>query len=239
MERAMMMVEYIKLLHRAWKCRKADKNEIRYLIDHIKKGDTVFDVGAHKGGYTFWMRKAVGPKGLVVAFEPQKKGAALLRRIFDDMVRVEHLALSDKHGGRQLYIQPQSYDVSFEASLDKPYEQAEVENVAATTIDIYCKEHRLSPHFIKIDVEGHEQQVIDGAAVILQQLKPVLLVECEVRHTGWHAMERLFDQLTGYGYHGFFFFDGMQLPLSRFDAVTHQDIAMLQKGRYANNFVFE
>ena len=37
----------------------------------LRHGDVAVDVGAYKGGYTYWMREAVGDAGTVFAFEPQ------------------------------------------------------------------------------------------------------------------------------------------------------------------------
>src|SRR3982750_1440752 len=108
--------EHIKLLYRAAKYRYIDDgDEIRYLLSAIKKGATVFDIGAHKGGYTYWMKEAVGSMGKVIAFEPQEEGYCLLKKLFTGNVIVEHLAVSDREGEQQLYIQPQHFDVSFEA----------------------------------------------------------------------------------------------------------------------------
>ena len=74
----MQLKEYFKLMYRAWKYRlRSDKNEIRFLLETIKKGSVTFDVGAHKGGYTYWMKKAVGKNGKVIAFEPQQKRSSL------------------------------------------------------------------------------------------------------------------------------------------------------------------
>jgi FkbM family methyltransferase len=232
--------EHIKLLYRAWKYWYAEANEIRYIRENIKKGSVAFDVGAHKGGYTYWMRKAVGKKGMLVAFEPQPRGAALLKKLFKNKnVRVEQLALSDKKGTALLYIQPQSFDVSFEASLDLTYENAFTERVDTLSIDGYCQQYGLDPSFIKIDVEGHEQKVIDGAGQTLARSRPFLLIEMETRHTSEQAVRDLQDQLASAGYRGYFFSGRKKLSLDDFDAKLHQDLRHVNTSRYSNNFVFE
>ena len=53
----MKLIETIKLLHRAFKYSKSDKGEIAYIKSAIKKGDTVFDIGAHKAGYLYFILK--------------------------------------------------------------------------------------------------------------------------------------------------------------------------------------
>ena len=49
-----------RFLIRAYKYYSGyDKDEIRYVINNLKEGDVAFDIGAHKGAYTYWMRKSV------------------------------------------------------------------------------------------------------------------------------------------------------------------------------------
>src|SRR5688572_1132410 len=127
----MLLKAYFKLLYRAWQYRlRWDQNEINYLLDTIKKGSVVLDVGAHKGGYTYWMKKAVGSQGKVIAFEPQHKGAILLQQVFaQSNIIIENLAVSDHEGISKLYIQPQVFDVSFEASIHNKYETSIVQEI--------------------------------------------------------------------------------------------------------------
>jgi FkbM family methyltransferase len=236
----MLLLEHIKLLYRAWKYRYvADRCEIRFIMQTIKIGDTVFDVGAHKGGYTYWMKKAVGKNGTVIAFEPQRKGAELLRKIYRANVKTEQLALSDHKATTLLYIQPQSFDVSFEASLSNRYESSVTEEVHTTTIDAYCRENNFRPSFIKIDVEGHEEKLLEGASETLLSAKPVLLVEIEIRHIGEEKILRLLSKIELIGYRGFFFHAGKKLCIDEFRADLHQNINEINSGLYSNNFVFD
>jgi FkbM family methyltransferase len=237
----MLLKEKLKLLHRTWRYRwQTDKAEIHYLLHTIKNGSVVMDVGAHKGGYTYWMIKAAGNKGKVIAFEPQQKGYDLLRQLFSNQnTVVEHLALSDHDGITTLYIQPQSFDVSFEASLHNKYENFTAEKIETTTIDNYCRIHQLQPSFIKIDVEGAEQEVVNGASTVLKQSRPTLLIEAEQRHIGEQALNQLFKHLQHAGYRGYFFFNLNKIPLADFKVGVHQDVSNLNSSLYANNFVFE
>jgi FkbM family methyltransferase len=236
----MGFLEHIKLLHRAYKYRYVDdKYEIAFLLQHLREGDTVFDIGAHKGGYTYWMDKAVGIHGKVVAFEPQPPGAELLQQLFPHL-KVAQLAVSDKTGETVLYVKPQSYEVSFEASLSSEYPDAFTQRVKTITLDEYCSRHLLRPRFLKIDVEGHELEVLKGAEQTLRSHRPYLLIEIENRHVGFLKMQNVFELLTSLGYWGSFYWKGQRQPLKNFDHVVHQSVHSLEKhGGYANNFMFE
>jgi hypothetical protein len=74
----MMAYRQLKWLYRALRYR-LEKQEIKLVQRHLAPGDVAVDVGAHKGAYTWWMRRAVGESGRVYAFEPQPALADNLR----------------------------------------------------------------------------------------------------------------------------------------------------------------
>ena len=62
----MPLVEKVQLLYRAWRYRfKLDPQEISFLLGNVSAGQTCVDIGAHKGAYTYWMQRAVGPTGRI------------------------------------------------------------------------------------------------------------------------------------------------------------------------------
>ena len=95
---------------------------------------------------------------------------------------------------------------------------------------------------IKIDVEGHELDVLKGATTVLEKDRPGLLVECEERHRPGGTTE-MFRFLESRGYIGFFILDAHIYPIRDF-TLALQDPAELAKGlprremRYVNNFIF-
>ena len=112
-----------------------------------------------------------------------------------------------------------------------------------TTLDEYfLKERNLKPHFLKIDVEGHELEVFKGATQLLKEAKPRILVECEQRHLQNINIEEVFQYLLDLGYKGYFISENELKPLVHFSVGKHQKIV---EGRYwmskdyCNNFIFE
>lgn len=103
------MIEKIKFLFRAWKYRIAyDIREIEYILKHISKGETAIDIGAHKGAYLHWIRKAVGNTGKVIAFEPQPSLSNYLNNIIGlfnyKNVTIEWMGLGFEKGEFELVI---------------------------------------------------------------------------------------------------------------------------------------
>jgi hypothetical protein len=98
--------------------------------------------------------------------------------------------------------------------------------------------------FVKIDVEGHELHVLNGAIELLEHSQPVFLVEAEDRHRE-EATRSLFEFFEGRGYRGFFIADNHPRPIAEFRAAALQDTSALlpdggrKEGRsYVNNFFF-
>ena len=88
--------------------------------------------------------------------------------------------------------------------------------------------------FVKIDVEGHEYKLIEGAINFLKTNKPVLLIEIEQRHNDIN-IDKIFNIIVNLGYSGYFILNNKLLPLSKFSIIIHQNI---NKRIYINNFFF-
>src|SRR5436853_7040538 len=98
----------MKFTYRAYRYRfRGDPAEIHFMRRKLRRGQVAVDIGCHKGAYTYWMRRRVGPSGVVYAFEPQPKQVAYLREAFSamryDNVEIVPMALSDKCGQLPLY----------------------------------------------------------------------------------------------------------------------------------------
>jgi Methyltransferase FkbM domain len=98
--------------------------------------------------------------------------------------------------------------------------------------------------FVKIDVEGHELSVLNGAVGVLEQSRPIFLVESEERHRA-ATTASVFAFFASHAYEGFFVVDDQIKPVSEFDPRTMQDADSLlanggrKQGRcYINNFFF-
>ena len=125
-----------------------------------------------------------------------------------------------------------------------------VEKVNLSTIDLFCNENKIDKiNLLKIDVEGHESQVITGGRETILKSKPMLLVEIEKRHLTHLSMEAIFRQILELGYTGFFLKNGHRKSLSEFSYELHQEPFLERSNHlgirkefqtcYINNFIFE
>lgn len=239
------MVERKKLVLRANKYKhKEDRGGVAYLLNTIKRGHIVFDIGAHKGGYLYFMRQQVGTKGGVYAFEPQQLLYEYLQKIKGSLqwsnVTVEPYAVSDTEGEAILYI-PFNHgrQSSPGATIVDTFRDTSIqrkEPVTTIALDVYCICNDIKPSFLKIDVEGNELNVFRGAEKLLRYHKPHILFECEARHVGKDKLFETLGYLKNVGYTGYFICGEQRLPISQFSIEKYQG---RNSGNYCNNFIFE
>jgi FkbM family methyltransferase len=159
----------------------------------------LLDVGANDGMHSCLFSLA---GWRCIAFEPQAGCVAYLQRIaalnrFPELA-VEQLAVGDRDDGAvDFYVSASSWYSSMERDQVERHEAAERTSVSIVTLDRYCLEHDVAPTCIKIDVEGHELHVLRGAAGVLEDSKPDLVVEVSAEAT---IREGIWDLLTPLGY---------------------------------------
>ncbi len=228
-------IERFRFIYRAWRYRYLiDRDEIAFLLAHLKKGQCGVDVGAHKGAYAYWMCKAVGREGRVFAFEPQRELAEYLSVLGLQQVTVENLALSSKAGPAVLTVP--GGGASPGATLERDLHRGQTCTVPVTTLDGYFGQRPHLPiNLIKCDVEGHELAVFKGGERILKSRRPILMFECEQRHHSHDTVHDVFAYLEGQRYDGFFYLKGKLHPIGEFNVSQHQSQAA---GYYINNFIF-
>jgi FkbM family methyltransferase len=228
------------LMHRP----KSAEVELSFL-DRIVRPDAVtVDVGANCGLYT---RELARLSRTVHAFEPSRQMATLLRRTSAANVQVHEIALSDRAGEAELLI-PQGGNgavhglASLEPQLARAVPACTVQPVPVARLDAVMLSDDIT--FVKIDVEGHELNVLNGATGILERSHPVFLVEAEDRHRPG-ATSSVFSFFRCRGYEGFFIDDGDVVTIDQFDVGLFQDPdALLSDGgrrsgsAYINNFFF-
>ena len=146
---------------------------VTLIPQYVKPGTTVIDAGAHIGTHTLTMARAAGRTGRVFAFEPQKK---IYRELVRNLelngarnVRPLRFALGDRHGVIEMSKAVAGNEGG--TGVGPGGDKAELR-----TIDSFGFRN---VSFIKIDVEGFEDPVLDGAAQTIRTQRPVLLVEIQ------------------------------------------------------------
>lgn len=150
----------------------------------VRPGDVVWDIGANVGLFTFAAAALAGPKGKVLALEPDIWLTGLLHRTVARNrkawapVDVLSVAASDQVGVCHLKIAARGRSSNFlgEGNSQSGGARA-VQSTLSVTLDWMLGIY-LPPHVLKIDVEGAEALVLKGATRLLSEIRPRIL--CEV-----------------------------------------------------------
>ncbi len=156
---------------------------IRLLQSLDTHGWICCDIGANVGAITLALAKFVGPKGKVFAFEP---GPPNLRRLRDNLnlnpelsKSVEMIAAGVGRAPGELYWAEEKGNPGNALLRKTGTHEAKV-----ITLDDFAREHAISKlDFVKIDVEGMELEVMQGAAETLLRFLPILYFETLPRYT--------------------------------------------------------
>jgi FkbM family methyltransferase len=193
------------------------------------------DVGANHGLYSYVLSR-LGHE--VVAFEPQPWCAETLKAWARGRVRVYDVGLSDHAGTFGLHI-PSAGGVRFtgHATFDAIADPGETVQVPVLRLDDF---ELPGLTFVKIDVEGHEMQVLAGAEQTIKRAMPVLLIEIGAVHRSDAEVLETFERVCGLGYRGEFLLNGRWRPLTEYSIERYQRASLDgdPSAPYVYNFVF-
>jgi FkbM family methyltransferase len=178
---------------------------------------------------------------MVEVFEPNPVCLSVLSAWAEgrERVHLNAVGLSDHVGGADLHIPIDAAGVEHDASASleqHDFERERAQAVSLATLDGFGLQE---VRFLKIDVEGHESRVIQGAKATLAASRPALLVEVEQRHCAGPISD-VFERIGLLGYLGHYLEGGRLKPIGTFDVGRHQaSVRLGQKdGSYINNFLF-
>ena len=154
-------------------------------LKKIERSITFYDVGANHGKYA-WQISEANPDASVIAFEPDPDNIELLRMTVSHSdlknVRIEGVALSDKPGQVCFHQDWYTSATGMISNGETPWVEKYLGHATSTidvrreTLDSFITE-KTKPHLIKIDVEGHENEVLRGGKNCLKNNKPLLIME--------------------------------------------------------------
>jgi len=151
----------------------------------IKDGQVVWDVGANVGLFSFAAAHLVGPRGHVFAFEADAWLVQLLRRSAviqpktSGTVQVIPAVIAKACDLRVFNIAARSRASNFLAGYGQTQTGGVAEKNVAIAVSIDWLGERLPvPDVLKIDVEGAELEVLEGASALLERHAPIII--CEV-----------------------------------------------------------
>lgn len=153
--------------------------EAKFLKDLLTPGDLIVEVGSNIGGHTIGLARHVGIRGKVFAFEPQRSCYALLQAQIALNGINNVFSFNEGVGSKagKLWLPPLDYckqgNFGGVSLIDEPITGYEA--VTISRLDDKFLETKIS--LLKVDVEGMEREVLEGAEQMLSHIKPLLYVE--------------------------------------------------------------
>lgn len=146
-----------------------ESNSFDFIKRRLKTGETVIDIGSHIGLYAVYFSKL--SNGKVFSFEPTRETLDVLK----DTIKINNCnnvtiiegAVSDKPG-KAVFYTSQTEEIAtgnslIEVETRKDYIRQGAYEVNLYSIDDFVKEQKLKIGFLKIDAEGVELEVLNGA----------------------------------------------------------------------------
>jgi FkbM family methyltransferase len=182
-----------------------EARETEIIKKYLREGMTFVDAGANVGYYTLLAASKVGEGGRVIAFEPSPYALERLLRTIESncltQVKTLPYALSDKSGEATLYAPvAKGHHSPTMIACEGVYPIS----IRAQTLDEFMDANAVDRvDVLKVDVEGFEPNVINGALRSIRQGK-IKAVLCELNAVwleanGWN-MSRMMDLMTGLGF---------------------------------------
>ena len=227
--------QFKKRIERAIK--KLEEPEIYIINKLIEAGTDSIDIGVYRGVHSFEMSKF---SKIVHSFEPNPIIFNELEKYLPSIIgniNLYNCALSDKNEKKILKVpirnpnfNENNYEEYFEMGKATIHELNTVKNyksynIETKKLDDFKFSKKIS--FIKIDVEGHETEVIKGSLNTINMHKPTLLVEIEEKYTKKNVKETL-NFINSLGYESFYY--------NKNELVNTNSLADLSK---FNNYIFK
>lgn len=171
--------------------------------DLVKPGMIVYDIGANIGYLSMMLARQVTNSGKVFAFEAlpenQERFAVNLKVSgFSDRVQLIRAAVVDKTGVVQFQIGPSGGMGKAAGSAGRQeYSYAKSIEVQAISLDDFVLiQGNTPPQVVKMDIEGGEVMALPGMVQVLQQFKPLMMLELH----GPESARAAWNILTDAGY---------------------------------------
>jgi FkbM family methyltransferase len=202
-----------------------------------EKDKTAIDIGAAMGCYSYFMAKFSKD---VIAFEPNPCLWGHLHSLLGPRAHLEEVALSNRLSEATMRVVRDNSGFSTieeKNKLEAAGSSSDITSMTVTTrtLDSF---NLCNISLIKIDVEGHEEAVIQGAQDTIARNRPFLIIESENRHNSG-APRRLAAIFSDLGYLVYYV---KNRKLMEFSTLCDEDMNAKNEGRgdavYVNNFIF-
>jgi FkbM family methyltransferase len=230
----------------AWQYRFFEP-ELKRIREFVPADRGAVDVGVWWGPWTWWLARRV-PR--VDSFEPNAALVARLEGVMPSNVTIHPVALSDRSGEADLWLPSGRTGTEGRGSIEAQrttesgWLQQKVQTRRLDEFDLG------DVGFLKIDVEGHELAVLQGATHLLETQRPTVMIEIESGPESDERFDAIISLLGEHSYSGSYLLNGQWHAIEDLDRDNARHMAaelsrhgyaanlLLYVRRYAHNFLF-
>jgi FkbM family methyltransferase len=176
-----------------------ESGTLDFMRSHLQKGDVFIDVGANIGWHSLNAAQFVGIEGKVWAFEPSPSVFPILEKNIQENQFSQILAfqcgIGKEKGEIALYLNDAINRGASSAKVKAP-DAVEV-MIKVLTLDEALGQQGLKVKMMKVDVEGMELEVLEGAKTRIKSDRPILIVECADRTNDERSQKDIYDYFIG------------------------------------------
>jgi FkbM family methyltransferase len=213
--------------------RELVEPEYQFLRRVLNKDSIFFDVGGGIGTYSLFVAKMVN--GPIHTFEPVEENIQTIKinlRVnhVESKVHLNSVALSNQEGfGR---IKKDADTTLFSSEITDVSRESFADSINVTTLDSYCAVNKIDHiDLIKIDVEGHEEEVIKGSKNMLKEKNiTTIILEAD------HRLAKFYDSLKDIGFE-VFYYDYRNNSIRRIFPICEEAIQNLEPTAFNSNII--
>ncbi len=175
---------------------------LAYFQSLIRPTSIILDIGAYIGAYTFTAAR-IATSGSVHVFEPNPQSAQRIRQTVRNNgltnILLNECAVGNQSGILQFHL----HETPTESGLANKNQTINIVNVPVQTIDEYCQNKTIPKiDLLKIDVEGAELLVLQGAVQTINEFQPTIIIELHRKQSTsfGYTVEDIVQYLHSIGY---------------------------------------
>lgn len=180
-----------------------ERDKLEEMRSSIPQGGVVYDIGAQAGYHALLASRLVGRSGMVYAFEPLPRNHRML---------IKHLSLNEIFNVQPVQAAISDRDGELRFDPGPGFMAGHLSDAGALSVKCFSVDHFVTredrvrpPDVMKIDVEGAELKVLQGARETLTRYRPTLMIDTHDflggHHAGVHEACTTFLSALGYELH--------------------------------------
>ena len=196
-------VDYFRLFPKNY-----EHENFQFINTNLKLGQTVLDIGAHIGLTAILFGQKVGNKGRVFSFEPTPISFKTLKETIrinnlEKVITAVNSPVTDKSGQVNFYISDTAVDVANSLVAWEKGKELHGITLNATSVDDFIQQQKIEKvDFMKIDAEGVEYKVLNGAKETLKTHKPLVILALHpvALNTNGDSLKEIYIFVKALGY---------------------------------------